>query len=321
MFGFEHPALLLLLVVPIWMGYWIWTRQGHPVVMPFDHGSQSSGRAWSFLINFVELLGPVIVACVILIWASPKKHDIPQEKREVTNIQILLDCSGSMNSAFGGKLTPEGRFYNRFDASKAAIEEFLQYRKGDAFGFTAYSDTVIHWVPLTLDTKTIIDSIDFVRPVTYSNRKEPVIPGIGAGTQTGKALLSCISELEKRPEGDKMILLISDGTPGDLKGNRPAEVAEKLRDAGIIVHAVYINSFLPTGSFYDVVQGTGGQVFPAKDPATLKKVFKEIDALQKVKMKAQRPLSRDDFFLFALIGIIATGLRIIASFKLRYTPW
>jgi len=321
MFGFEQPEVLLLLVIPIWMGYWIWTRKGHPVVMPFDHGNQSSGRLWAFLINLVELLSPIIIASVICIWANPKKNDIPQKKREMTNIQILLDCSGSMNSAFGGKLTAEGRYYNRFDASKDAIKQFLQYRKGDAFGFTAYSDTVIHWVPLTTDTKTIIDSIDYVRPRNYGRGKDSSIPGIGGGTQTGKGLLACISELEKRPEGDRMILLISDGAPGDLGGTRPLEVAEKLRNAGIVVYAVYINKYLPTASFYDVVQGTGGQVFPAKDPSTLKKVFKKIDALKKVKMKENRPLSRDDFYIFALVGLIATFLRILASFKLRYTPW
>ncbi len=321
MFGFQHPAVLLLLVVPIWMGYWIWTRKGHPILMPFDHGNQTSGKGWAFLINLCELLTPVILAAVIFIWAAPKKNDIPQKERDVTNIQILLDCSGSMNSSFGGKLTPEGRYYNRFDASKEAIENFIKYRKGDAFGFTAFSDTVIHWVPLTLDTKTIFDSIEYVRPRTYDNRNNPAIPGIGGGTQTGKALLACIPELQKRPKGDRMILLISDGNPGDLKGNRPAEVAERLREANIVVHAVYINSALPSPSFYEVVEGTGGQVFPAKDPTTLNKVFKEIDALQKVKMKEKRPLSRDDFYLFALIGLIATGLHILASFKLRYTPW
>ena len=320
MFEFEHPVVLLLLAIPIWMGYWIWTRKGHPVVMPFDHGHQSSGRGWGFFIHLFETIIPVILAAVICIWASPRKNDIPQEKREMTNIQILLDCSGSMVRTFGDKIDSEGRPYTRYDASSESIQEFIEYRKGDAFGLTAFSDTIIHWLPLTRDTQTIARAMEYVRPVPY-DPKIAKIPGIGQGTQTGKALLACIPELEKRPEGDRMILLISDGEPGDLSGNRPEEVANALVKANIIVHAVYINKRLPSRSFYDVVRITGGEVFPAKDPATLKMVFKEIDTLQKVKIKEIKPLARDDFYYFALVGLIATSLLILASFKLRYTPW
>ncbi len=322
MFGFAQPAVLLLLVIPIALGYWTWTRKGHSIILPFDHGHQGAGTAWMALINTFELIIPVILATVICIWASPKKNDIPQEKREMTNIQILLDCSGSMMSPFGDEKKPDGTFNDRFDASKAAIEEFIRYRKGDAFGLSLFSNTILHWVPLTLDTSTIPESIDLIRPVKRGRFNENKnIPGLGQGTRTGAGLLACIPELKKRNKGDRMILLISDGHPGDLKGNQPSIIASELAAAHIVVHAVYISDKAPKPNFYEVVQGTGGQVFEANDPETLKRVFREIDKLQKAKVKAKTPLARDDFYIFALVGLIAVFLHILASFKLRYTPW
>ena len=45
-----------------------------------------------------------------------------------------------------------------------AIEQFVDYRQGDAFGLTIFSRHFIHWVPLTLDTQSILLASRFIQP-------------------------------------------------------------------------------------------------------------------------------------------------------------
>ena len=54
------------------------------------------------------------------------------------------------------------------------------------------------------------------------------ILGVPGGTAIGKALQGCKKELARRDEGDKMIVLITDGFSGDLYGGNDQEIAREL---------------------------------------------------------------------------------------------
>ena len=97
----------------------------------------------------------------------------------------------------------------RYDASMKAIDAFLDYRKGDAFGLTFFGDAFVHWVPLTTDPSAIRCSPPFMRP--------EIAPSAFGGTAIAKALGGCKKELKRREDGDKMILLITDGFSYDLQ--------------------------------------------------------------------------------------------------------
>ena len=73
-----------------------------------------------------------------------------------------------------------------------AINRFVDFRKGDAFGLTFFGNSVLHWVPLTSDVSAIKCATPFMRP-------ERNIPGFG-GTEIGKALLACRKVLADRQE-------------------------------------------------------------------------------------------------------------------------
>src|SRR4029079_3186815 len=110
-----------------------------------------------------------------------------------------------------------------------AINEYLDYRRGDAFGLTFFGNSVLHWVPLTSDVSAIKCATPFMRP-------ERNIPGFG-GTEIGRALLACRKVLAEREEGDRMIILVSDGFSADLRGNRSQEIAADLKASRVVVHA------------------------------------------------------------------------------------
>jgi len=154
--SFTSPLVLLALVVPLLLVAWVFRRSTGRVVLPFDHASAGRGR-WLFgMLAVAEAIPALLLAVVIVILAGPQRLGSPKTKRVLTNIEFCVDISGSMNAAFG-----EG---TRYDGSMEAIDEFLDYREGDAFGLTFFGNAVLHWTPLTTDPSAIRCAPPFMRP-------------------------------------------------------------------------------------------------------------------------------------------------------------
>lgn len=302
---FRHPSLLMLLVVPVAILLWTWRRSGAGVVLPFDHGAATSGAWTRFFLRLVESLPALVLGVAVLLLAGPQSWGAPRSKRVLTNIQFCVDVSGSMNAAFG-----EG---DRYEASMAAINDFLEYREGDAFGLTFFGNSVLHWVPLTTDVSAFACAPAFMHP-----RK---LPGWFNGTEIGKALLACRKVLVEREEGDRMILLISDGYSWDLYNGRDEEIARKLSEDGIVVYAVHIADGAEPDEIVRITSMTGGEVFRPEDTDGLERVFARIDEMQRTRLEKTRAEAADDFGPWCLAGLSLAGLVLLAAFGLRYTPW
>jgi Ca-activated chloride channel family protein len=209
-------------------------------------------------------------------------------------------------------MSPFGRG-TRYDEAMAAINDFIGYRKGDAFGLTIFGNEVLHWVPITKDTSAIKLATPFLRPEN--------MPYYFGGTQIGKALTECQKVLLSRPEGDRMIILVTDGFSADLYGGKALEVASALRKDKIVVYIVQVADEPLPDEMHTIADITGGEVFGAGDPTTLSTVFRHIDTMQAARFK---PPTRDfeDFFQpVALAGLVLLAIHVLALFGLRYTPW
>lgn len=303
--SFAHPLVLLLLVVPVIYGVWEWTRRGTEVVLPFDHAGVRRGKMLPRVLTLLNLLPALLLAIGILVLAGPQRLSSNESERELTNIQFCMDVSGSMTAQFG-----DG---SRYDGAKKAIDEFLDHRKGDAFGLTIFGNEVLHWVPITRDTSAIKLSTPFLRPER--------MPHYFGGTQIGKALDECHKLLASRPQGDRMIILVTDGFSADLSGGRALEVASNLRKDKIVVYIIQVADQPLPDEMHTISGVTGGEVFAAGDPQALATVFRHIDKMQAARLK---PPSRDfaDFFApVALVGFGAGAMHLLTLFGLRYTPW
>jgi len=213
---FARPWVLLLLILPVLLVWWEWRRRGRPLVLPFDHAPAKT-RSWlERVIKAANLLPALLLTIVVLMLAGPQKLAPPKEERVLTNIEVVLDVSGSMGSPFG-----DG---TRADKAFEAIVEFTTFRKGDAFGLTIFGTEVVHWVPLTKDLDAIRLAAPFLRP-------EKMPPHMG-GTRIGHALEAVQKRLRSREEGDRMIVLISDGQSFDLGGGRAQKLGEDSRRGG-----------------------------------------------------------------------------------------
>ncbi len=308
---FQHPYLLLLLAAPLAALAWVWLRRGRRVALPADHGPPGRGGRWRLAVSAAESAPPLLLAAAVLLLAGPQTQGDPVDRRKLANIEMCVDVSASMNARFG-----DG---TRYDGAMRAVEQFISYRKGNAFGLTFFGNEVLHWCPLTPDVSAVTCAVPFMRPGS--------LPPWFNGTAIGKALRAAKTVLEKRPDGDRMIVLITDGLSSDLSNGADEEVARELKDAGVTVFAVVVGAdALPPaaarmGSVDVITRLTGGESFEAGDPQALAAVFRRIDGMRKAEVEKHVADTRDDVRPYCLAGLAVLVVGVVGSLGLRYTPW
>ena len=303
--NFAHPWLLVLLVLPLALAVFLFRRGGRRIPLPFDHQPLRRRRMLGFLLRSADLIPMLLLAAAIGVLAGPRRFEQPRSEREMTNIQFCLDVSGSMTAPFG-----EG---NRYDAAMDSVNDFISFRKGDAFGLTVFGSAVLNWVPLTSDVSAFRCAPPFLRP-------ENLPPWFG-GTMIGMALRAAEKVLVSRDEGDRMIVLISDGESFDLSNGQDIAIAQSLKANGITVYAVHIAEGSPPDSVALIASQTGGEIFSAGDPAALDAIFARIDEMEKAPLKRVTPDPVDFYQPFSLAGLSLGGLFLLTLFGLRHTPW
>ena len=203
---------------------------------------------------------------------------------------------------------------NRYDAAMVSVLEFIKHRSGDAFGLIVFGNSVLEWVPLTNDPTAMNCAPEFLNPMK--------LPGwFSQGTSIGMALEHAMKVVAAREEGDRMIVLLTDGYSYDLANGNDVVIAEKLKKAGIQVFCIHIEESSPPAEVTLISQMTGGQVFGARDPAALVEVFKRIDEMKKARIEKVTAESQDDFQPWSAAGGGISLFAVLALFGLRYTPW
>jgi Ca-activated chloride channel homolog len=303
--SFLHPWLLPLLVVPAGLLVWVWKRPGQQVVLPLDHGLPGRGWVWRVALNAADSVPALLLAVAVVLLAGPQRYGEPEARRKLTNIQLCLDISFSMTAPFG-----DG---SRYDAAARAVDEFLGYRKGDAVGLTFFGNNFLHWCPLTSDTSAVRCAPPFMRP-------ENVPPWYG-GTEIARALRGCKSVLLERQEGDRMIVLVTDGDSIDLRGGNAEALAKELKENNITVFAIIIAMHRIQDEIITITHTTGGEAFEAGDPEALRAIFRRIDQMKQAPLEKKLADSLDWFEPFCVAGLALLGLATLTSLGLRYVPW
>jgi Ca-activated chloride channel family protein len=313
--SFANWYVLFGLFVPAAMLAWIWLRDRFPelgwgsnrrIALPHDHSVVPSGRPADFFLRCLMSAAPLMLAVAIVLWAGPRRLGVPRTERELTNIEFCLDLSGSMTAPFG-----EG---SRYEAAMAAINRFVEQRRGDAFGMTIFGTNAQHWIPLTTDPSAFRCAEPFLDP-------QRLPPGYGGGTMIGKGLKKCQEVLVTRETGDRMIVLVSDGASADLGAGQEEEIARSLRDDRIVVYTIHIGEGISPPEVSTITNITGGASFAPEDVQALHGVFQHIDRMQGTRLKRTYAEVLDWFTPFAIAGMTCLTLCLISIAGLRYTPW
>ena len=213
---------------------------------------------------------------------------IRETKTEIIDILLVIDQSSSM---LAQDFKP-----NRLEAAKDVAKTFIKDREGDRLGIIVFAGESYIQCPLTRDIDVLLE---FTEEIEIIDREHD-------GTAIGMAIANSINRLRESEAKSKTIILLSDGSnnQGELEPITAAELAEKF-DIKIYTVAAGTRGFAPypvtdawgrqviqkvqvdvdEESLKEIAEITGGQFFRATDNQSLKKVYEEIDTLERTEIE------------------------------------
>ncbi len=308
---FAQPYwLLLLALIPVFIFFYITRRNRQQA------GLQLSSTAWlksnpvktlrQRLIFLPFSLRMLVFAFLVIVMARPQSS-LQRKKVNIEGIDIImaLDVSGSMRAM---DLKP-----NRLDAAKKVAQTFIDGRQNDRIGLVIFSGEAFTQCPLTTDHKVLKDLF------------KPIHSGmIEDGTAIGDGLATAINRIKDSKAISRVIILLTDGVQN--RGSiSPVSAAEIAKSYGIRIYTIGVGTKgtapMPMQTAYgeqvvnvpveidekilkEVAQATDGKYFRATSNKSLKKVYKEIDQLEKSKIDVDIFQNKyEEFLPFALIAL------------------
>ncbi len=255
---------------------------------------------------------------LIIALARPQVVSVDYHVHSTHGIDIVMamDISGSM---LAKDLKP-----NRLEALKHVAADFVSQRVADRIGLVIYAAEAYTKTPVTSDKSLLLNSLSDIK---YSD-------DLRDGTAIGVGLSTAINRIKSSPSKSKVIILLTDGV--NNTGTVDPIMATKIaKEYNIKIYTIGIGTnglaespvaMRPNGEIvYDkipveldealmknIAKETGGQYFRATNTESLKKIYEEINQLEKTKVDEQKYVNTDEKFrLFALISFALLALDIV----------
>lgn len=262
------------------------------------------------------ILRLLTIAVVITALARPRGHIGREEvTREGIDIMMAMDVSVSMLS--------QDFDTNRLNVSKRLAQEFIDGRPDDRFGLVAFSGESVTRCALTTDHALVKKKI--------AELKERILPD---GTAIGMGLGTSVARLRSSTAKSKVVILLTDGE-NNMGVISPTTAAELAQVFGIRVYTIGVGStgkalspvgIKPNGDFVfdyidvkidepmlkNIAEMTGGKYFRATDEESMRKIYTEIDQLEKTKIKVTEYKNKPDRFFWFVV--VAAGLFLLEYF-------
>lgn len=320
-FANKEYFFLLLLMIPYILWYFLYRHNAEPTIRMSDtFAYQYAPKSWRFhIINLPMILRCVAFVLIVIILARPQTHNAWDQK-EVQGIDIMLamDVSTSM---LAEDLQP-----NRIEAAKSVAAEFISGRPNDNIGLTIFAGEAFTQCPMTVDHKALLNLLQNVRTDIAARGL------IQDGTAVGMGLANAVSRLKDSKAKSKVVILLTDGSNnmGELSPMTSAQIAKSL---GIRVYTIgvgtnkvarypmmvaggvqYVNIpvEIDTKTLSEIAATTDGNFYRATNNTELKKIYKDIDKLEKSKMDVKKFSKRYEAYQpFAIAAIICLLLEIL----------
>ena len=240
-------------------------------------------------IRLILLIKFIIFLLAIIALSRPRKTNVvTNSKIEIVDIMLVIDMSSSM---LAQDFKP-----NRLEAAKEVAKSFVNDRSGDRLGIIIFAGESFIQCPLTVDTDILIQFID----------KIEVAQEEYDGTAIGMAIANATNRLRFSNSKSKLMILLSDGSNnrGEIEPVTAAELAEKFNikiytiGAGSIGKAPYpvkdiwgratvqmMDVDVDEETLKEIANVTNGRFFRATDNESLKKIYKDIDKLEKTEIE------------------------------------
>ena len=323
-FSFAHPwLLLLLLLVPLIA--WLKGRAGGRTAFVYS----SVGLVKSIVGLTRTSIGAILLkmrwlALLLLLMALARPQlGEGQAKISASGIDIVLalDLSGSMAAE---DFELQGEPVNRLVIAKDVVQQFVRKRASDRIGLVAFAGRAYIATPLTLDHDFLLSNLDRLN-----------LGALEDGTAIGSAISAAANRLRDIQAKSKIIVLMTDGQNNAGKVP-PITAAEAAQALGVRVYTIgvgtkgtarvpYMNVFgqksymdqkvdIDEETLTKVASMTGGKYFRAENTAGLRKIYEEIDQLEKTEIEVKKyQRYRELFPWFVMGGLALLLLEIILS--------
>jgi Ca-activated chloride channel homolog len=331
--NFAHPYLLwLLLLLPVLA--WLKGKRG---------------RQPAFLYSSVQLVKGVIgitrssagailpklrwlaLALFICALAEPRfVHSEAKVSASGVDIVVALDMSGSMTDEDEGFVL-NGSQASRFAIAKDVLKKFIAKRPSDRLGLVVFATEAFVAVPPTLDHDFLLQNLERME-IGVINENQTAI---------GSALSTALNRLRDLKSKSKIVILMTDGenNAGKVPPLTAAEAAAALNikvytigvgTRGVARRAVGIDPFsgqkiyrqvpvdVDEETLTAIAKKTGGRYYRADSSDTLRKIYTEIDRLEKTEADVKKFTYYSELFPWAVLpGMFLLLLETILS----HTVW
>ena len=298
-FAFGQPwLLLLLLLLPVL--FWIKGRMDSRPAFLYSSVSLTQTvvkRSRSRAREIFKLLRWIALAMFIVALARPR---LVEGSRQIkaSGIDIVLSLDLSTSMAAEDFLDDNGERINRLNLAKKVMEEFVSKRPSDRIGLIAFAGRAYMAGPLTLDHDFLLNNLSRLG-----------FEGIEDGTAIGSGLVAAVNRLRDVKSKSKIVILMTDGQNNarSVPPNTAAEAAEVL---GIKVYTIGVgtrglapwpqmNVFgqksyskvevnIDEDTLREIADATGGKYYRADSTDTLRRIYDEIDELEKTKVVVKK---------------------------------
>jgi len=218
--------------------------------------------------------------------------------------------------------TVDGERANRLEAVKDVVKEFIEDRPNDRVGLVLFGARPYTQCPLTLDHGWLMQNLERAQ-----------IGMIEDGTAIGSALATAAARLKSSEAKSKVIILLTDGrnNRGQIDPLTGARLAQAL---GIKVYSIgvgkegeapypiddplmgrryiMVSADIDEETLEEVATATGGQYFRATDARSLKRIFDQIDRMERTEIRVRGYTRQSEqFALFLYPGALLIGLELL----------
>ena len=324
-FANKEYLFLLLLIIPYIIWYVMYRKKSEPTMrmsdtFVFRYAPKSLKVR---LMPLQMLLRLTAFSFLVLALARPQTSNSWKNRQtEGIDIMLAIDVSTSM---LAEDLKP-----NRLEAAKMVAAEFISGRPDDNIGLTIFAGESFTQCPMTTDHTSLLNLLQNVRADIAARGL------ISDGTAIGMGLANAVGRLKASKAKSKVVILLTDGSNnmGDISPMTAAEIAQSL---GIRVYTIgvgtnkvapypmpvaggvqYVNMpvEIDTKTLSEIAQTTQGDFYRATNNNELKKIYKEIDQLEKSKMSVKKFKKKFDAFP---PFVMAAALALLLELLLRIT--
>jgi len=269
--------------------------------------------SWKTRFQYIPFLLRCIVLVLFLVALAGPRSVLEEtvHKSEGIDIVLAIDASGSMAAE---DFTIKGKRVNRLAIVKDVVKDFIEKRNNDRIGLVAFAGLAYAVCPLTTDYSWLTTNLERV-----------ALNLIADGTAVGSAIASSLSRLKTSEAKSRVIILLTDGMNNAGKVD-PLAAARAARAMGIKIYAIGAGTKgyapFPTTDLFgrkvyqkvlidldektlkEIAEVTGGKYFRATDTESLRKIYDEIDTLEKTAIEEYGYFEYTELFDKLLLGAL-----------------